>query len=202
MKTKINIPILLFIAYVILFLWLAINPWERETWFVENMTILPIVLFLAALYWRGIRFSNLSYIMMSFLIFMHTYGGHYSFARVPFDWFTNFFGFERNHYDRIAHFTVGFFAFPIVEMLLRYKLVNRKWVAYTYGVFAIMALALLYELFEWRFAVLADPTAGIAILGSQGDIWDAQKDMLADSLGAIFAVMVFGLVRGKKKLTP
>jgi putative membrane protein len=196
---KINLPIFLLSAYAIFFAVLAVSPVDRGTWWVENLTILPIVAILSGLYLGGIRFSNLSYIMMSFLIFMHTFGGHYSFANVPFDWFTDFFGFERNHYDRIAHFTVGFFAFPIVEILLRYQAVNKKWVAYTYGVFAIMALALLYELFEWQFAILADPSAGIAILGSQGDIWDAQKDMLADSLGAIFAVVVFALVRPREK---
>lgn len=191
MKNKINIPAFLLAAYFLIFLASAVDPVDQSVWLVESMTVFPIVVLLVALYVRGIRFSNASYIMMSFLIYLHTIGAHYTFARVPFDWVTNLFGFERNHYDRIAHFTVGFFAFPIIELLFRHKLVRKKWMAYSYGVFAIMALALTYEIFEWRFAILADPTAGIAVLGSQGDIWDAQKDMLSGTLGAIFAVLVY-----------
>jgi putative membrane protein len=55
----------------------------------------------------------------------------------------------------------------------------------------ILAVAGVYEIFEWGYAVSADPTAGAAVLGSQGDVWDAQKDILADGLGAITAMIVF-----------
>ena len=128
---------------------------------------------------------------MAFLIIMHTIGGHYTFARVPFEWFTNLFGFERNHYDRIAHFTVGFYAYAAAYLLLAKKLVNSKWILFLFPLFFIMATAGAYEVFEWQYAVLGDPEAGIEVLGSQGDIWDAQKDILADTLGAIFALILF-----------
>ena len=70
---------------------------------------------------------------------------------------------------------------------------NTRWLLYLFPVFSIVSLAAAYEWFEWRYALTAEPDAGLAVLGSQGDIWDAQKDMLADTLGAIFAVGVFAL---------
>jgi putative membrane protein len=138
-------------------------------------------------------FSKLSYGMMFFLMALHTIGGHYTFSRVPFDFVTDTFGFERNHFDRVAHFTVGFYAYPLAEILQRRKLVNTRWLLYLFPIFSIVSLAAAYEVFEWRYALTAEPDAGLAVLGSQGDIWDAQKDMLADALGAVFAVGVFAL---------
>jgi putative membrane protein len=110
---------------------------------------------------------------------------------VPFGWVTDFFGFSRNHYDRMAHFTVGFYAYPLAELLLRKRLVASRFVLIMFPICFILAVAGVYEIFEWRYAVSADPTAGAAVLGSQGDVWDAQKDILADGLGAIVAIMIF-----------
>jgi len=124
---------------------------------------------------------------------LHTIGGHYTFSRVPFDFVSDLFGFERNHYDRLAHFTVGFYAFPIAEILQRRRLVNSRWILYLFPIFSLVTLAATYELFEWSYAISSDPDSGIAVLGSQGDIWDAQKDMLADTLGAIGAMALFSL---------
>lgn len=192
-----TIPIILFIIYIVLFTILAFNPIDRPTWFVENATVWIIVGTIAVLYWRGIRFSNTAYIFMAVLIYLHTIGGHYTFANVPFDWVTNFFGFERNNFDRIAHFTVGFYAFPIAEWILAKRATTSRFVLLTYPIFTLMAVAAGYELFEWFYAVTTNPSAGIAYLGSQGDIWDAQKDMLADTLGAIFATTIFFVIRKK-----
>jgi putative membrane protein len=75
------------------------------------------------------------------------------------------------------------------------KIVSNKWLLFTYPVFTIATIAMSYELIEWIYAAVANPEAGIAYLGSQGDIWDAQKDMLADTLGAIFATTAFFLSR-------
>ena len=185
---------LFFGGYVMLFVVCAINPHDRAVWWAENI---PILLIVGAIAWAGRHhtFSAASYVAMAFLVAMHTIGGHYTFERVPFDWVTNAFGFERNHYDRIAHFTVGFYAFPIAEILQRHRLVNTAWLLYLFPVFTIVTVAGLYEVLEWLYAVSADPTAGIAVLGSQGDIWDAQKDILADTLGAGFAIGVFRVLR-------
>jgi putative membrane protein len=190
---KIKLPQILLFAYVVLFVSCGISPADRPTWWAENI---PILLIVAALVYisRKYQFSKLSLIFMSFLIAMHTIGGHFTFSNVPFDWVTDFFGFQRNHYDRIAHFTVGFYAYPIAEAMLKRQLVSTKWILYLFPVFSIFFIAGAYEIFEWIFAILADPDAGIAVLGSQGDIWDAQKDILADALGSIFAMFVFWII--------
>ena len=109
-------PKLLLAVYLIEFVALGINPAERGTWWAENVPIFLIVLALAVLYVRGTRFSNLAYALMSVLLFMHTIGGHYTFEKVPFDWFNSLFGFKRNMYDRVAHFSVGFYAYAIIEL--------------------------------------------------------------------------------------
>lgn len=192
------IPHFLLAAYIIEFIVLAFNPVDREVWLTENFTVLPIAAILVVLYVKNIRFSNLAYVFMSILLYLHTIGGHYTFAQVPFDWFNDFFGFERNMYDRFAHAMVGLYAYPIIEELLKYKVVTKKWFAYIAAIAIIMAVAAGYEIFEWRYAVNADPTAGIAVLGSQGDVWDAQKDMLMDTSGALFAAALFFLVNRKK----
>jgi len=182
-------PHALLLLYCIEFLVLSINPYSRAVWFAENIPIVAVVLFLAVLYVRGIRFSNTAYLLMALLPFLHTIGGHYTFERVPFDWFNNFFGFERNMFDRVGHFTVGFYAVGLAEYLITYKKVTTKFWAYFTSICFIMALAALYEIIEWQYAVKEGGDAGIAFLGSQGDIWDAQKDMLMDTLGAIVGVM-------------
>jgi putative membrane protein len=189
----------LLLAYVALFVLLAISPYDRKVWLVENIPTVVIVLVLVFA-GRYYIFSPLSYILMFAFIVVHTVGGHYTFERVPFDMVTNLFGFARNNYDRLAHFSVGLYAYPIAELLLAKKMVNSKVVLFLFPVFTILSVACLYEIFEWLYAVSADAKAGIAVLGSQGDIWDAQKDMLSDGLGAVAVTILFWILN-KKKIT-
>jgi putative membrane protein len=198
MKNNSLFPKILLGAYAVVFIILGIDPYSRDVWFVENLPIFLIVLLLVVLYVRGVRFSNASYVLMSVLVFLHTVGGHYTFERVPFDWFNNFFDFERNMYDRVAHFSVGFYAYPIAEYLSVRKLVNTKWLVYLTPLLFIISVAAVYEMFEWWFAATYGGDAGAAFLGSQGDIWDAQKDILMDTLGGVTALILF-FVFGRKK---
>lgn len=188
MSTK--LPYIFLAFYILLFIICGVEPYDRAVWWAENLPIVLLVGTVASLH-RTHTFSYLSYFFMAFLIVLHTIGGHYTFERVPFNWVTEFFNFERNHYDRLAHFSVGFYAFPIAEILLKRKQVRSTFVLLTYPVFAIVTLAGVYEIFEWQYAISADEEAGIAVLGSQGDIWDAQKDILADTLGSLFAITIF-----------
>lgn len=192
-------PHILLTGYVCLFIFLGINPYDRDVWYIENGPIFGIALLLVIGWFKGFRFSNKAYAFMSVLLYMHTIGGHYTFERVPFDWFNHMFGFERNMYDRVAHFTVGFYAFPFAEYLLTRKLVNKKWIAYALPLCFIMALAAFYEMFEWLYAATYGGEAGAAFLGSQGDIWDAQKDILMDTLGAVAALTLFWIMSIFKK---
>jgi len=193
-KPRRILPVVLLALYLVEFSLLAIRPYDRDVWITENIPIVCIAAFLVVTY-RWFQFTNLAYLLMSALVFLHTIGGHYSFERVPFGWVTTLIGAQRNHFDRVAHFTVGFYAFAIAEFIERKQLTRSRWLTALFAVFAICTVALGYEIFEWRYAVSADPAAGIAVLGSQGDPWDAQEDMLADTLGAIAATLLYLGVR-------
>lgn len=181
--------------YGVLFTVLAFNPIDRKTWFVENLTVWIILAVILGLYVYKIRFSKTAYALMFVLIYLHTIGGHYTFSEVPFDWVTDTFHFARNHFDRIAHFSVGFYAFAVAEWLYLRKMVSNKFLLFTYPVFLIATIAMSYELVEWIYAAKSSASDAMAYLGSQGDIWDAQKDMLADTLGAVFATGIFFTIR-------
>lgn len=200
MKTR--LPLVLLALYLAEFAVLAVHPVSRPTWVSENVTVLCIVVPLVWLYLKGVRFSNTAYLLMSVLIFMHTIGGHYTFAQVPFGWVTDLIGAQRNHFDRVAHFAVGFYAFAILEYLETRRLSNSRVLSALFALAAILAVAALFEMVEWRYAVAADPVAGAEFLGSQGDIWDAQKDMLADGLGAVLATAIYFLFRRAPKPEP
>jgi putative membrane protein len=107
-----------------------------------------IVAALVALYVRGMVFSPAAYALMSVLLYLHTNGGHYTFERVPFGFVTNLFGFHRNQYDRVAHFSVGFYAFAIAEVLAGSKAVRSRLVLFLFPVFTIAFVAVGYELIE------------------------------------------------------
>lgn len=186
-------PKVLLLLYLFVFIWGAITPYDRAVWWVENIPIVLIVLYLVFLCKRGIVFSPLSYLFMAFLPIWHTIGGHYTFERVPFEWFNSLFGFERNMYDRIGHFSVGFFASGIVEYFYVIKQKMSFSLACMYAFCFIAMVASVYEIIEWIYAVKNGGSAGLAFLGSQGDIWDAQKDMALDMLGALFSIVVLAI---------
>jgi putative membrane protein len=198
MTNSSHLPKLLFVGYLFLFISLGVTPYNRDVWWAENLPILIIALALLVSYVRGFRFSNTSYILMFVLIYLHTIGGHYTFERVPFDWFNELFGFERNMYDRVAHFSVGFYAYPLAEYLTKRNLMNASWLVYFTSFCFIVTVAASYEIIEWWYAAAEGGSAGAAFLGSQGDIWDAQKDMFMDSLGALAALALFALCSKKR----
>lgn len=184
-----RVPHILAVMIVATMVWSSINPADMRVWWAE-MTPIMLIFGVLLFTFRKFQFSNTSYVLMSVLLIMHTIGAHYTFANVPFDWVTDTFGFERNHYDRVAHFAVGFYAYAAAELLVR-KNWARPITAMFFGLFFIMAVAAAYEIIEWQFAVIEGGNAGIEFLGSQGDEWDAQKDMLADTLGALAALVLF-----------
>jgi putative membrane protein len=185
-----TVPLMLLALYGLVFAVCAIAPYDRAVWWAENIPVLVIVALLVLIS-RGFRFSNTGYALMTVFIILHTIGGHYTFERVPFGAVSELFGFERNHFDRVAHFSVGFYAYPIAEYLMVRRLVHSPWIIALFPVFAIATVAGGYEIIEWQYALNSDPAAGFAVLGSQGDIWDAQKDILADTLGAVLVIILF-----------
>ncbi|MFN1648932.1 DUF2238 domain-containing protein [Vibrio rotiferianus] len=176
------------IFYAIVFLFSALEPSSRAVWFAE---IVPAIGILIAIWVLSIRyqFSNTAYVLMFIWLCLHTIGAKYTFAEVPFDWFNNLIGSERNNFDRVAHFSIGLYAYPIAEYLINKKKISASFASW-FALFAIMSLAAGYEIIEWWYAAIAGGDEGIAFLGSQGDIWDAQKDMLCDTMGAIVSLFL------------
>ena len=118
-------------------------------------------------------------------------GAHWTFEHVPMDWLTAPLGLERNPFDRIAHFAVGWFAFPLSELYWRKGYARGRILAAFFAVMTIIAMAGLWEIVEWLYAVIDGGEAGAAFLGSQGDEWDAQKDILCDAFGAVCSSTLF-----------
>ena len=182
-------PYFLAAIFLAFFIVLGIHPHDRVDWIAEDTPILIVFALLIATF-KKFRFSNTAYTLMSLWMFLHTVGGYYTFANVPFDFITDLFDFQRNNFDRLAHFSIGLYAYAAAELLTR-----KKWatplLATIFGLFFILSVASLYEIFEWIYAVNMNPEAGLEFLGSQGDIWDAQKDMLSDAIGAVVSLVIF-----------
>ena len=125
-----------------------------------------------------------------FLI-LHTIGSHYTYSEVPAgDWLRDAFGLTRNHYDRLVHFAFGLLMLrPLRELTMPHADAKGRLLATWLSVAQVLACSVVYELIEWGTAAIVDPAAGTAFLGTQGDPWDAQKDMACATAGALLAVL-------------
>lgn len=179
------------VAWLIL-LWVitAIYPLYPRDWFLENLLVFGYGVLLTVTY-RRFQFSNFSYALFAIFISLHLCGAHYTYAETPFGfWLQDWFGFERNHYDRIVHFGFGLLlAYPFREILMREAKVARTW-SYFLAVVGIMAFSSFYEVMEGVTAMIVSPELGSAYLGTQGDEWDAQKDSFLAFAGAIIAMLL------------
>jgi putative membrane protein len=189
---------LLILAGVFAVWWalLAIAPVERGTWLLENVLVLAFALTLGSTY-RAFPLSRISYTLIFVFLCLHEIGAHYTYAKVPWnDWIVGIagfspdesLGFTRNHFDRSVHFSYGLLlAYPVREVFIRVAQVRGFW-AYFLPLDITMSTSMLFELFEWGAAELVGGGLGAAYLGTQGDIWDAHKDMSLASLGAVVAM--------------
>lgn len=195
------------LAAVFAALWvaLAIRPVNRQDWLLENVLLVLAAPTCIAAY-RHRLFSRLSHSLIFAFLCLHEIGAHYTYSLVPYDdwWrsisghtFNEIFGWQRNHFDRLVHFLYGLLlAYPIREIFLRIVRVRGFW-GYFLPLDLTMSTSLLYELLEWLAAVLLGGDLGQAYLGTQGDIWDAHKDMALASLGALIAMLVTAAVNAK-----
>lgn len=184
--------------FAIEFVALSIAPASRSTWLLENLLVVALLGLLAATY-RSFRLSRVSYTLIFVFLVLHELGAHYTYSLVPYDdWCRRFLrfspdqllGLERNHYDRLIHFSYGLlFAYPIREMFLRVVDVRGFW-GYVLPLDVTMSTSMIYELIEWGVAAVFGGEAGQSFLGTQGDIWDAHKDMAFASLGALVSMAV------------
>lgn len=176
-------------AYGAVFLWAAIAPAYRFDWFLENLLLIAGIGWLV---WNHRRhpFSTLSYALIVVFLALHTYGAHYTYSEAPAGvWLATAFGFERNHFDRVVHAAFGLLlAYPVREHLgERLRLGDRLTRWFTFLGLATASLA--YELIEWLVAAVVSPEAAFAFLGTQGDVFDAQKDSAAALAGAALVLL-------------
>jgi len=184
--------------YAVVWVVTAINPVFPEDWLLENILALIAVAGLVATY-RKFPLSDLSYLMITAFMTLHAVGAHYTYAEVPLgEWMQSAFGFARNHYDRLVHFSFGLLlAYPVREVFLRVASTRGIW-AYYLPLDVTLAFSALYEIVEWLVAATVAPEAGDAYLGTQGDIWDAQQDMLAAGIGALLCMIITAVVRRQR----
>ena len=187
------------IGFILLFIivWAnsLIGTSDMSNWMLENLLVFLFLGFLAITY-RKYQFSELSYLLIVVYLCLHVYGSKYTYAENPFGfWLQDQFGWERNHYDRIVHFSFGFLlAYPMRELFLRW-LKFPKWVAWSLPIEITLSVSAFYELIEWGVADLFFPAQGDAYLGTQGDIWDAQKDVFLAFIGAIIATTIVSTIK-------
>lgn len=181
-------------VYAALWLWLAIDPHDRADWALENVLVLAFVPALAWS-WRHFRLSRVSYTLIFLFMALHAVGAHYTYAEVPLGlWVKDALGLERNHFDRLVHFSYGLLlAYPARELFFRVAQARGFW-GYFLPLDLMLSTSAVFELFEWGAAELFGGDLGIAYLGTQGDMWDAQKDMALAALGAFIAMAVTLLV--------
>ncbi len=180
--------------FAAVWIWAAIDPLHPHDWLLENYLVFLFVP-LIVLTGRYFRLSHLSYTLMTAFMLMHVAGSHYTYAEVPFGTtLQHWFGAERNMYDRLVHFCFGLLlAYPLREVFIRVAKVRGVW-AYWFPLELVLAFSAAYEVIEWRVAARVDPLAGLAFLGAQGDVWDAQKDMALAVIGAAIALAIVALI--------
>jgi putative membrane protein len=178
-------------AFTVIWALLAVAPRYREDWWLENLLTF-ICVPAAVLSYRRFQFSDRAYVQATLFAILHTIGSHYTYSEVPCgDWLREAFSLSRNHYDRLVHFAFGLLMLrPIRELTIRDP-ASMGPLAVSYLSFAAVACgSLFYEILEWLVAAIVDPMAGTAYLGTQGDVWDSQKDMLCASVGALLASLL------------
>ena len=197
----------LVLAALLLLLWipLAIHPSHRDDWVLENVLLLGAIVLLASTY-RVFPLSRISYTVIFIFLCLHTVGAHYTYAEVPYDrafkaltgtTFNSLVGWQRNNFDRVVHFSYGLLlAYPIRELFLRIAGVRGFW-GYFLPLDLTMSTSMLYELIEWLAATMFGGDLGAAYLGTQGDIWDAHKDMALASLGALLCMTIVAIISAR-----
>jgi len=186
------------LAIICALVWIitAIHPVDRQAWVLENILV---VIFVAALAFthRRLQLSNSSYLFIVLFLLLHMVGAHYTYAKMPLGlWAKDFFGFSRNHFDRVAHFGFGFvLAFPVRELLLRFSGIRRGW-SFWIAAGVILAVSGFFEILESIVAEIVAPGKGVDWLGDQGDEWDAQNDMLSAFLGAL---LMMGIISSSER---
>jgi len=192
-------------VYGMVWLATAYAPFNRFDWFLENLLVFAFIGMLVATY-RVFPLSDLSYLLMTVFLSLHAVGAHYTYSEAPLGaWFQEAWNLERNHYDRLVHFIFGLlFCYPLREVILRGTGASRLW-GTVLSLVSVLALSNVYEILEWAIAEIVDPQAAFAFLGTQGDIFDAQKDSALAAVGAVLGLAITAVLsqgRGGSRPAP
>lgn len=187
--------LMLFTLYLLWWLVLAIAPWYREDWLLENVLVFVLLPFVVAVHRR---LSNAAVSALFVFFVLHAVGAHYTYAEVPYDaWsealfgqsISSLIGLERNHFDRLVHFLYGLLITPTAIELIDSRVTQRGLWRYLVPFTFMASHAAIYEVIEWLAATWFGGDLGVAYLGTQGDVWDAQKDSALAIVGALIAVL-------------
>jgi putative membrane protein len=196
-------PVALLGVFLVVWLTLAIRPWYRQDWLLENVVVFA-VLPLLTLTARRLRFSNGAYTLLFVFMCAHEIGAHYTYSMVPYEQWVRALtggsidaslGFQRNHYDRLVHFLFGLLLLPMAVELFDARAPARGVWKFLLPVLFIESLSAVFELIEWLAAMVFGGDLGQAYLGTQGDVWDAQRDMTLALVGATLAQLAVTLRR-------
>jgi len=180
----------LFYTYLVIWGALAIAPRYREDWLLENILVfigVPLVVYLD----RRFSFSWLAAFCLFIFLSLHAVGSHYTYSETPlFTLLSDISNLERNHFDRIVHFLFGFLLFvPLLDLFRHLATSSRLRLVIT--VLVLISASGIYEILEWLATEITHPELGLAFLGTQGDVWDAQKDMALAHLGTLLALLIW-----------
>ena len=186
-----TLPLVAFAVAGLGFAITAIAPRYPRAWMLEHLPtvlLLPVAIHL----YRTRALSNRSWLQLSGFALLHFYGAHYTYASAPLgSWLRDAFALSRNHYDRVVHFASGLLLLrPMRELVFTDAHRSTRARELIVSIAIIGAMALAYEQLEWLTAILVDPAAGTAFLGTQGDTWDSQKDATAATLGSLLAALI------------
>ena len=185
--------------YLVLSGWTAYGPVDREFWAIASILPALLVVGLIAMH-RWMPLSTASYVLITAFLSLHTIGVHYTYAQVPIGaWMDQSLHLGRKHFDRVVHFSFGFLLAYPMEEAFRLLAHVRGWLLYYLPVMTVLGLSGLWEILESWVASSVHPELGITYLGSQGDLWDAQKDIAAAFYGALLCVVLLMIVRSLRR---
>lgn len=198
MKSNKRFHLILLVMLLSILIWSVIEPKDLFIWFLEVLPVIIGVSVLICIYPKY-RFSNFIYVLITIESIILIVGGHYTYAEMPiFNWIRDTFDLSRNYYDRLGHFMQGFIPAMIArEIIITNKVINKKKYLSFIVICICLAISASYELIEFVVAKLTGNAAD-AFLGTQGDVWDTQWDMLMALIGSVTSLSLFSRYHDKK----
>ena len=200
MKKEDRFPLLCLLIVAVAFVIGALNPVYPADWLMESWLVIIFVPLLTIFHitYGKFRFSNISYFLITLFFVLHIIGSHYTYSEAPIGfWISSLFNFSRNHYDRLVHFLWGFLLYiPTLDITKHFIPIKEKskinFFYFLIPVFFLVSAGALFEVLEWLASIIVKPEVGLAYLGTQGDIWDTQKDIILKIVGSfIMSISVY-----------